>query len=693
MRRLNRRLTIPRVAGWLGALILSAVIVQMLLHAWIFKDNSRTFEQDVGWANIIGGAAGVAGLLYALLGSSLGRPANQELSATADKLSLAIRRSVGQQIGRLLGTDSLDSRAATVTFSRTSKLGTNRDLDAPPTSLGISDMIAHFLDAPGRRLAITGRDGSGKTVTLLHIVAELGRLRGRGHESMAGTAGSPVPVMLSFTSWPEEYNFEEWLIEELTSRFGLSPETSTLLVENGLILPVLDSLDEVDSHLGNRVPIMIDDLNRFLASNHDVRMIVACRDDSPRRKRFIRKLRGFEVWAVEPVSLANARAYVFQMCEEEGWNDWDDLFATADQTPFGEISSVPWRLAMAASYHANGGRVADLKPHEGGSSAEDSTSYINRVEPLLYREFVKARAKHYGQDPHRTLSQLRCIAVALVNKGPAGHVSDTIMLHEWWKWVDEISLWRHRAAVSFLAIQLPFGLYGHLSGILPDLPGPQSSQWLLALGLLVNYALLIAVTNVELRVKSAPRSTGLSLLRSATSRRVVLAGLIGVVAAAVLMFFGLDKGLAFGGATVLLIYAAISSTSGLRDLSTAQSPSSILRRDLIANLLLGAGFGIVQAFSVWDLLGGSVAICFALSYIVGSGATSAFSRYLAAAYISATRNGTPMRFHRYLQWASRAGLMRMSGVGFQFRHAGLQEYLISTHAHRVAEDFDRHARS
>ena len=45
--------------------------------------------------------------------------------------------------------------------------------------------------------------------------------------------------------------------------------------------------------------------------------------------------------------------------------------------------------------------------------------------------------------------------------------------------------------------------------------------------------------------------------------------------------------------------------------------------------------------------------------------------------IIAVRQQGPLRFGVFLDWAQQAGLLRVSGVAYQFRHRQLQDWLTS----------------
>jgi hypothetical protein len=62
--------------------------------------------------------------------------------------------------------------------------------------------------------------------------------------------------------------------------------------------------------------------------------------------------------------------------------------------------------------------------------------------------------------------------------------------------------------------------------------------------------------------------------------------------------------------------------------------------------------------------------------VIGAIVRSTYARYLAAAYLGKTR-GLPLRFARFLDWCQSAGIMRISGAGYQFRHKELLDYLLA----------------
>ncbi|MBY8844616.1 NACHT domain-containing NTPase [Streptomyces sp. SP2-10] len=93
-----------------------------------------------------------------------------------------------------------------------------------------------FDSVPSRRLVVLGEPGSGKSVLAIRFTLE--RLAHRG-------AGDPVPVVFPLSGWqPERERLRDWMAAHLRATYPGAPWTKKLL-EAGLVLPVLDGLDEL----------------------------------------------------------------------------------------------------------------------------------------------------------------------------------------------------------------------------------------------------------------------------------------------------------------------------------------------------------------------------------------------------------------------------------------------------------------
>jgi hypothetical protein len=87
-------------------------------------------------------------------------------------------------------------------------------------------------------------------------------------------------------------------------------------------------------------------------------------------------------------------------------------------------------------------------------------------------------------------------------------------------------------------------------------------------------------------------------------------------------------------------------------------------------------FGIAVGLALGFAFG--VAAWFGLALGVGTAGAvggDTWTRYHIAVVIAAIRRSGPLRFGASLDWAYQAGLLRMSGVAYQFRHRQLQDWL------------------
>jgi hypothetical protein len=115
---------------------------------------------------------------------------------------------------------------------------------------GDNDLADVFQSVPTRRLLVLGEPGAGKTILLARGVLELLKRR---------QPGEPVPVLLPMASWnPADEDFRGWAARWLaTARTGLARwagagdrvSLARALLDRGLILPVLDGLDEIPDGL------------------------------------------------------------------------------------------------------------------------------------------------------------------------------------------------------------------------------------------------------------------------------------------------------------------------------------------------------------------------------------------------------------------------------------------------------------
>ncbi|MCF3136973.1 NACHT domain-containing protein [Streptomyces olivochromogenes] len=101
---------------------------------------------------------------------------------------------------------------------------------------GPEGMSSALASVPSQRLVVLGEPGSGKSVLAVRFTLE--RLVDRA-------SGDPVPVVFPLAGWqPERERLRDWMAVHLRATYPGAAWTSKLLAA-GLVLPVLDGLDEL----------------------------------------------------------------------------------------------------------------------------------------------------------------------------------------------------------------------------------------------------------------------------------------------------------------------------------------------------------------------------------------------------------------------------------------------------------------
>src|SRR5260370_4412799 len=107
-------------------------------------------------------------------------------------------------------------------------------------SLLTDDQILQIYDEASEKLLILGDAGSGKTTLLLKLLREI---LPRAYQDEF----HPVPVLFFLSSWSiRKPALEDWLVQELDTKYDIPPPLASRWVANHAILPLLDGLDEVE---------------------------------------------------------------------------------------------------------------------------------------------------------------------------------------------------------------------------------------------------------------------------------------------------------------------------------------------------------------------------------------------------------------------------------------------------------------
>ncbi|MEU5052346.1 hypothetical protein [Streptomyces sp. NPDC021096] len=184
----------------------------------------------------------------------------------------------------------------------------------------LDQAVAQLAEGYGRvhsgRLVVLGEPGAGKTV--LAILLALGLLKAR-------EPGGPVPVLLAASSWdPVCEPLDEWIVHTLaSSHYSGRREIPRRLLDRGLLLPILDGLDEIPESARRSA---IRAINRALGGDRPI--VVTCR--SAEYEDVIEGgapvLRRAPVVEVDPVAVDDVIAYLGDIDWPDG-TDWSEVFA------------------------------------------------------------------------------------------------------------------------------------------------------------------------------------------------------------------------------------------------------------------------------------------------------------------------------------------------------------------------------
>jgi NACHT domain len=642
------------------------------------------------------------------LGVLAQRQADTDVVAAAKRLAVAVADAETEARRQLLG-----GRGRTIHVEFTFRPATAHNAAGALTKGSLEKVVDYYRRLKPRRMVITGVGGSGKTVLALELI--LGLLRDRADDA-------PVPVRLSAalldTSGPPESAVQDWLVEHLTQNYRLPKTAAQQMVAARMVLPVLDRLDEMDaieqSGYVSRTGQAIRACNAYLDGTQMAAMVLTCRIDQ------YEALQQAHEWVhdaarvqLRPVGLPAARSFLAQQAiDKDRWQPVLEAMQQSGHRPLARALSTPWRLTLAAI-------VYDLRDPTTGSYLRDPADLTgpglhteDKIRDHLLGLFIPAAiAVHGGRYPachvHRWLGVL---AGYLDTNTPTAtrptHViagralsGTDLVLHELWPLAGTR---RPRAlATGIIAAILLVGAAAMLSRS----PVPIGfSRWQTAGVGTFAIGVLTAMGMAWGSTWPTPRRLNLSAVWTGVGWRQLMFGLVlGLGGGLALgLALGLTSGRGgvlgggFGGALVFGVTGgftgvlAFGLTSQDRELKAAD-PRSLVWADLTLGLAFGLGgglaFGLAVVFAGALTVGLTGALAFGLTDALAFGLTGGLAFGLAFGLVGLrfvalllctrrwSRSWLPWRLGRFLYWCYGAGLVRVAGIGYQFRHRELQDYL------------------
>lgn len=554
---------------------------------------------------------------------------------------------------------------------------------------------------PTGRLVVLGEPGAGKTMLMVRLVLDLLARR---------AAGGPVPFLVSIASWnPEAQDLRQWLADQLmidhpalgspAAEDGAEPTQAAALLVHGLVLPILDGLDEIPDMVRGSAISRIND-----ALRPGEQLVMTCRIQQ--YQDAVRPQEGADVSlrAAAAIQLhhLDADAVRRYLCDDAAGPvakaRWEPVLGVlGTDAPTAQALSTPLMVGLARA-------IFNPRPGELTGALRDPVELCSpaledreAVESLLFEGFIPAvyRDNPAGRWKAHDAEQWLVFL--------ARYLEYTIASPDlaWWQLSRALPrlIWAFGAALGAIAGVMAGVALG--TGNTPKGHGHATTLVELAVAggtVIATYVMYGIVSK-----KPVPVS-GLSWR---PSRSVVRIGVGSIVVAGIGVMFGVVLGIAaeaeagavvvvatvVGGALGLLaaIASALLNPEVIPlDLSSAASPPAALAADRSTGIAAGATVAlaagaIIGACIDFDGYGATVAtlsaiVSLAVAWIISSFVIAAWPSYAIARICLAMRHRLPWSLELFLADAHQRGVLRQAGAVYQFRHIELQHRLANRDA-------------
>lgn len=646
----------------------------------------------VGDVDPVSAAIGAASLLVSAASLYLSvramRPPLPTTAEAADRLARQVTERERTARHQLLGDND---KLIDITFgfrpaSTHPAIGARR-------SPSLSKVVDYYHRSP-HRMVITGAPGAGKTVMAVELILDL---------LAARDTGQAVPVRISAASLDTDLEaadaVEQWLRRHLVEVYQLPQATAHALVHDRLIIPVIDGLDEMDT---GEKPAYDSRASRVL------RAINTYQDQYARAKGAVvltcrtaqyQALEGLQVGAhdaarvdIAPVGHRLAQKFVEARAVDPA--QWNKVLTTIRRNPDESLArslSTPWRLTLAVTVYDERDQAGNFlrHPDELIAIAASSEELRDHLLGLLIPAAVAAAADPPpGAADAETVHRWLGVLAAYLNNnirldrtvGGRPLSGTDLVPHELW----------------LLAGNRPRLLASAIVGSLCLAPavGASVSLSFSQIGFLVLLGFYFAWATWG-NVWPEPRRINLRRLRPRAGRRLIELGLSLGLLSGFTNWLDDDRGgalesLATVMALITFMYAAgVTAKLVVEGTVAATDPLYAVRIDSGA-LAIGGVFGLVSGvgLELMEESEGGLAAQILLGLVLGlaAGLTGGRSgglvklRYLALLVCTRRLSALwlPWQLGRFLDWAYKAGLLRLAGIAYQFRHRELQDYL-ATH--------------
>ncbi|MET8681341.1 NACHT domain-containing protein [Streptomyces sp. NPDC004647] len=686
-----------------GLLFLGMLVMSLALALWLSKQFQVASMAATLMSVVI--AAPSTGLAWFAYRGDRNEAAS-DLDAKARTLAAAVLAAERDQVKQLLGRGG---HRIDLTF-RYSPEPANNAAGAGPQGR-LSDVLCYYRQLQPTRLVITGEPGAGKTLLALHLLLAV-------LADPARTDTDPVPVRLALTGWDTVQPLNRWIAEQVSERFrdrGITPADARALVDQHRILPVMDGLDEMDPDstpvARRRATRALDQLNAYQNAMGSAPVVLTCRTAQYAELADVDvRMREAARVQIDPVDHSQADAYLTARITRP--QRWEPVRTTLTAAPGGTLArslDTPWRLNLAVTVYEQRHPDTLAYLHDPADLCALASPSAVR-DHLLARYLPAATSQHPNHadryTPQQTHQWLSALATHLATTPTTAGPGTDLVLHQLWPMAGPK---RVRIADSLITTLVTLAFAALLLSQVPT--GFPTRQLTAATSPAL--AGVLAIWRAYSASVPAPRTGQLQRLRSPAQHRqlgqtmtgglagALALGLIGALAGALALgltgaLAGALGGVLTGGLTGALAFALTDSaadTAPRTDFVPPTDPRYPVRDDFLVGLVLGltgalAGGlmgGLTGGLAIGLTVGPTAGLWFGVTGGLAIGLTSgmyvmggAGRRYLVL--LCCSRGRLPWKLGAFLHWTYGAGLLRISGMAYQFRHRELQDWLVE-HPH------------
>jgi hypothetical protein len=531
-----------------------------------------------------------------------------------------------------------------------------------------------------QELLILGEPGAGKSTLLLELASHL-------VEQAEQDPTQPLPVLLPLSSWATQRgSLQDWLIEQFARLYEISWNLSQQWILTGLVLPLLDGLDEMDEIARPECIVAINTYHR----EHVGPLVICSRTDEYESAAVSERLILHTAVVVQPLFFAQIDAHLATLGKPLAGL----RAALRKNTALQAIATTPLMLqVLMLTYHDTSLRALSQK-----GPLLQKQIWTDYVQHMINR---KGGEKRYP--PMLTSTWLGCLARQLQAHNQTIFFLEQLQA-DWlppnqrifYQWSTRLVLLFFIWFVSALAIGLGFGLhYGQTDG-----PGAGLADGLF-LGFFDGLLFTVLFSGIfigpylskhyELEKPIEPIE-GLSWswkefrmgLRSVYALLVgglfVIAGLVAWLASGTVIFpiaFWLLAGLSIGGYGLSIKQQRPGRLTRFPNEGIRHSLKHGLLTGLLAWLLIGLPSGVFVGIYSGPLFGVLFGLFVGLliGLLVGlDNGLNATLQHIILRFLLA-RNGTfPWKAVPFLEDATACILLRRVGGGYSFMHQLLLEY-------------------